>query len=185
MKRFLIGSLLAVSLSARAQQFVVTNLESRVPIRDVLVYTDDNQQTKSNWDGTFSLKEGFCRINFSHPQYLDRYVLKSELKGDTICLLPSMHTLDEVVIYGHRRFDERMSDMFRPSPQQKLDAQLQQAIPDGFNPIAFGLWLYEKTLAKKVERRSQRKKALREVRRKEAELQEKWDTLGLGTRTQE
>ena len=171
MKRLLIGSLLAVSLSAGAQQFVVANLESRVPIRDVLVYTDDHQQTKSNWDGTFSLKEGFCRINFSHPQYLDRYVLKSELKGDTI--------------YGRRRFDDRMSNMFKPSPQQVLDAQLQQAIPDGFNPIGFALWLYEKTLAKKVERRSQRKKALREVRRKEAELQEKWDSLGLGTRTQE
>lgn len=185
MKRFLIGSLLAVSLSAGAQQFVVANLESRVPIRDVLVYTDDHQQTKSHWDGTFSLKEGFGRINFSHPQYLDRYVLKSELKGDTIYLLPSMHTLDEVVIYGRRRFDDRMSNMFKPSPQQVLDAQLQQAIPDGFNPIGFALWLYEKTLAKKVERRSQRKKALREVRRKEAELQEKWDSLGLGTRTQE
>ena len=185
MKRLLIGSLLAVSLSAGAQQFVVTNLESRVPIRDVLVYTDDHQQTKSNWDGTFSLKEGFGRINFSHPKYLERYVLKTELKSDTIYLLPSMNTLDEVVIYGHRRFKERMSDMFKPSPQQKLDSQLQQAIPEGFNPIGFALWLYEKTLAKKVERRSQRKKALREVRRKEAELQEKWDSLGLGTRTKE
>lgn len=185
MKRLLIGSLLAVSLGVRAQQFVVTDLESRVPIRDVMIYTDDNQQTKSHWDGTFSLNEGFVRINFSHPKYLSRYVLKTELKGDTIYLIPSMNTLDEVVIYGHRRFDERMADMFRPSPQQQLDAQLAQAIPDGFNPIAFALWLYEKTLAKKVERRSQRKKALREVRRKEEELQEKWDSLGLGTRIKE
>ena len=185
MKSLLLGSLLVVSLSAGAQQFVVTNLESRVPISDVLVYTDDHQQTKSHWDGTFSLNEGFVRINFSHPKYLERYVLKTELKSDTIYLLPSMNTLDEVVIYGHRRFDERMSDMFRPTPRQVLDAQLQQAIPEGFNPIGFALWLYEKTLAKKVERRSQRKKALREVRRKEAELQEKWDSLGLGTRTKE
>ena len=185
MKRLLIGSLFAVSLSAGAQQFVVTDLESRVPVRDVLVYTDDKQQTKSKWDGTFSLNEGFVRINLSHPKYLSRYVLKTELKGDTIYLLPSMNTLDEVVIYGHRRFDERMSDMFRPTPQQQLDAQLQQAIPAGFNPIAFALWLYEKTLANKVERRSQRKKALREVRRKEEELQEKWDSLGLGTRIRE
>lgn len=185
MKSLLLGSLLAVSLGVRAQTFVVADLESRVPIRDVLVYTDDHQQVKSHWDGTFSLNEGFVRINFSHPKYLERYVLKTELKSDTIYLLPSMNTLDEVVIYGHRRFDERMSDMFRPSPQQVLDAQLQQAIPEGFNPIGFALWLYEKTLAKKVERRSQRKKALREVRRKEAELQEKWDSLGLGTMTKE
>lgn len=185
MKRLLIVSWLAVSLGVSAQTFVVTDLDTRIPIRDVKIYTDDNQQTKSHWDGTFTLREGFGRINLSHPKYVSRYVLTSELKGDTIFLLPSMNTLDEVVIYGHRRFDERMADMFRPSPQQVLDAQLQQAIPNGFNPIAFALWLYEKTLAKKVERRSQRKKALREVRRKEAELQEKWDSLGLGTRTKE
>ena len=185
MKRLLIGPLLVVTLHAIAQTFVVTDLDSRIPVRDVRVFTDDNQNAVSSWDGTFSLTPGFSRINLSHPKYLSRYVLTSELKGDTIYLLPSMNTLDEVVIYGHRRFKERMSDMFRPSPQQVLDAQLQQAIPEGFNPIGFALWLYEKTLAKKVERRSQRKKALREVRRKEAELQEKWDSLGLGTRTKE
>ena len=185
MKRLLIVSLLAVSLGVSAQTFVVTDLDTRIPVRDVRVYSDDNQQTTSNWDGTFTLCEGFSRINLSHPKYLSRYVLKSELKGDTIYLLPSMYTLDEVVIYGHNRFAERMADMFKPTPQQQLDAQLQQAIPDGFNPIGFALWLYEKTLAKKVERRSQRKKALREVRRKEAELQEKWDSLGLSTRTKE
>lgn len=181
MKRLLFGILLVVPLSAGAQTFVVTDLDTRVPIRDVRVNTDDNQRTASNWDGTFTLKEGFSRINLSHPKYLSRYVLTSELKGDTIYLLPSMNTLDEVVIIGHNRFSERMADMFKPSPRQQLDAQLQQPIPDGFNPVGFALWLYKKTMAKKVERRSKRKKALREQRQKEAELQEKWDSLGLGT----
>lgn len=181
MKRLLFGILLVVPLSAGAQTFVVTDLDTRVPIRDVRVNTDDNQRTASNWDGTFTLKEGFSRINLSHPKYLSRYVLTSELKGDTIYLLPSMNTLDEVVVIGHNRFSERMADMFKPSPRQKLDAQLQQPIPEGFNPIGFALWLYKKTMAKKVERRSKRKKALREQRQKEAELQEKWDSLGLGT----
>lgn len=185
MKRLLLGSLVVVTLNASAQTFVVTDLDSRIPIRDVKVYTDDNQHTTSNWDGTFSLKEGFCRINLSHPKYLSRYVLTSELKGDTIYLLPSMNTLDEVVIYGHNRFADRMDKMFKPSPQQLLDAQLQQPIPEGFNPFGFARWLYKNTMAKKVERRSKRKKALRELRRQEAALQEKWDTLGLGTRTQE
>lgn len=183
MKKLLIVILLAISLHVEAQQFVVTDIESRTPIRDVLVYTDDNQGTKSNWDGTFSLKEGYGKITFSHPKYLKHYVLKSELKGDTIYLLPSTKALNEVVIYGHRRFDERIANMLKPSPQQTLDNQLAQAIPAGFNPIAFALWLYEKTLAKKVESRAQRKKALREVRKKEEELQQKWDSLGLGMKT--
>ena len=185
MKRLLLGSLLVVTLHASAQTFVVTDLDTRIPVRDVSVFTDDDQRTKSNWDGTFTLRPGFSRINFSHPKYLSRYVLTSELKGDTIWLLPSMHTLDEVVIYGHNRFADRMADMFKPTPQQQLDAALQQPIPEGFNPIGFALWLYKKTLAKKVERRSKRKKALRALHQKEAELQEKWDSLGLGTRTKE
>lgn len=180
MKRLLLGLLLVVTLSASAQTFVVTDLDSRIPIRDVKVYTDDNQRATSNWDGTFSLKEGFSRINLSHPKYLSRYVLTTELKGDTIYLLPSMNTLDEVVIIGHRRFDDRMANMFKPTPQQKLDAQLSQPIPDGFNPIGFALWVYRNTIAKKVERRSKRKKALKELRRQETALQEKWDSLGLG-----
>ena len=91
-----------------------------------------------------------------------------------------MNTLDEVVIIGHRRFDDRMANMFKPTPQQKLDAQLSQPIPDGFNPIGFALWVYRNTIAKKVERRSKRKKALKELRRQETVLQEKWDSLGLG-----
>lgn len=180
MKRLLIGPLLVVTLHASAQTFVVTDLDSQIPVRDVRVFTDDNQSAVSSWDGTFSLTPGFSRINLSHPKYLSRYVLTSELKGDTIYLLPSMNTLDEVVIYGHNRFADRMSDMFKPTPQQKLDAALQQPIPQGFNPIGFGLWLYQKTMAKKVERRSKRKKALRALREQEAALQEKWDSLGLG-----
>ena len=81
MKRFLIGSLLVTSVSVEAQQFVVADMESRVPLRGVLVHTNDNQDARSNWDGTFLLKEGFEKILFSHPHYEKRYVLRSELKG--------------------------------------------------------------------------------------------------------
>ena len=89
MKKLLIGLLLIVSTCVEAQQFIVADLESRAPLRDVLVHTDDNQDTRTIWDGTFLLKDGFNRISFSHPLYEKRYVLKSELKGDTIFLLPN------------------------------------------------------------------------------------------------
>lgn len=178
MRKLLIVSLLATSACAEAQQFVVADMESRVPIRDVLIHTDDNQDTRSLWDGTFSLKEGFGKIMFSHLNYEKRYVLKSELKGDTIWLMPNMHALREVVVYGERRFDRRMAEMQKTSPDKKLDAQLARIkIPSGFSPLGFALWIYDKTMRKSVENRARRKRALKEVRQQEADYQERWDAL--------
>ena len=178
LRRLLILSLLATSVCAEAQQFVVADMESRVPIRDVFIHTNDNQNTQSKWDGTFSLKEGFTRINISHLNYEKRYVLTSELKGDTIWLMPRMNALREVVIYGERRFDNRMSQMMKTRGDQKLDAQWSRIkIPAGFNPLGFALWMYDLTFRKSVEERARRKKALKEVRKQEEEYEQRWDAL--------
>jgi hypothetical protein len=178
MRRLLILSLLATSASAEVQQYVVADMESRAPIRDVLIHTDDNQDTRSNWDGTFSLHEGFGKINLSHLNYEKRYILKSELKGDTIWLMPNMNALREVVIYGERRFDNRMAEMRKSTKEQTVDAQLARIkIPSGPNVLAIASWLFENTLGKNLEKRAQRKKALKVVRQQEAEYQQRWDAL--------
>lgn len=178
MRRLLILSLLATSASAEVQQYVVADMESRAPIRDVLIHTDDNQDTRSNWDGTFSLHEGFGKINLSHLNYEKRYILKSELKGDTIWLMPNMNALREVVIYGERRFDNRMAEMRKSTKEQTVDAQLARIkIPSGPNVLAIASWLFENTLGKNLEKRAQRKKALKAVRQQEAEYQQRWDAL--------
>ena len=177
MKKLLIGLLLIASTCVEAQQFIVADMESRVPLRDVLVYTDNNQNTKTIWDGTFSLKEGFDRISFSHPLYEKRYVLKSELKGDTIFLLPKMNTLREVVIYGERRFDKRMAEIMKPSPQQVERDKLPQVIPAGPDVLALASWIFENTIGKKIEKRKRRKNEQEIIRQKEAEYQQRWDSL--------
>lgn len=178
MRKLLILSLLATSACADAQQYVVADMESRAPIRDVLIHTDDNQDTRSNWDGTFSLHEGFGKINLSHLNYEKRYILKSELKGDTIWLIPNMNALREVVIYGERRFDNRMAEMRKSTMDQSVDAQLARIkLPSGPNVLAIASWLFENTLGKNLEKRAQRKKALKAVRQQEAEYQQRWDAL--------
>ena len=178
MRKLLILSLLATSAGAEAQQFVVADMESRVPIRDVLVHTNDNQDTKSCWDGTFSLHEGFDKIMFSHLNYEKRYVLKSELKGDTIWLMPRMNALREVVIYGERRFDNRMEQMRKSGLDQSVDAQLARIkIPSGPNVLAIASWLFENTLGKNLQKRARRKQALKAVRQQEAEYQQRWEAL--------
>ena len=178
MRKLLILSLLATSASAEAQQFVVADMESRVPIRDVLIHTNDNQDTKSCWDGTFSLHEGFDKIMFSHLNYEKRYVLKSELKGDTIWLMPRMNALREVIIYGERRFDKRMEQMRKSGLDQSVDAQLARIkIPSGPNVLAIASWLFENTFGKNLEKRARRKRALKVVRQQEAEYQQRWEAL--------
>ena len=128
------------------RQLVVANMESHVPVRDIKIYTDNQQETKSRWDGTFTLRDGYKRITFVHPDYVKRYVLTSELKSDTIFLIPNVNALKEVVIYGHRRFDERMSSMMTPSPQQLERDKLPKFVPQGINPVALIGFLYDVTL---------------------------------------
>ena len=92
--------------------------DTKVPVRNVQVFSNDNQQMRTAWNGRFTLSDSFSRINLRHPHYEQRYLLKSELHGDTIYLLPKANALGEVVIWGERRFDNRMKDILKPSPQQ-------------------------------------------------------------------
>lgn len=160
------------------RQMVVVNVESKVPVRDVIVSTDHGREVRTSWDGFFEVPDSFERIDFRHPDFEHRYVLKSELQGDTIFLIPNTNALREVVIYGERRFDKRMTSMLHTTPQQKLDAALERIkIPAGFNPVAFALWVYDLTMRQKVEDRQRRKRALKEVRKQEADYNQMWNSL--------
>lgn len=159
------------------RQLVVVNVESKVPIRDVVVSTDVGEIIHTTWDGCFTLPDSVSRVDFVHPDYEKRYVLRSELRGDTIFLIPNMNAIREVVVYGHRRFDERMAQMMQPSEQQRELAKLPQVIPSGPNVLAIASWLYGVTIGKNRAERTRRKEALQKVRQKEMELEQKWDSL--------
>lgn len=169
--------LLLPSVALAQRQMVVVNVESKVPVRDVRVSADGGLEMRTTWDGLFALPDSFRRLDFHHPDFERRYVLSSELKGDTIFLIPNVNALREVVIYGERRFDKRMAQMLKPSPQQQERDKLPQVIPAGPNVLAIAAWLYENLYGKKREKRLARKMALEKVRKQEAELQERWDSL--------
>ena len=175
---FYLIMMLLLPLEVQAQrQIVVVNVESKVPVRDVRVSTDGGKEMHTGWDGLFTLPDSFQRLDFRHPDFERRYVLHSELEGDTIFLIPNIHALREVVIYGERRFDKRMADMLKPSPQQVERDKLPQVVPSGPDVLAIAIWLYGIVYGKKQEKRLARKKALKEVRKQEAEYQQRWDAL--------
>jgi len=168
---------LVVSMAVLAQhRMVVVSTETKVPVRNVSVYTPEGLDTLTAWDGTFELPDSFSRISFRHPKYDLRHLLPSELHGDTIWLMPKMNTVGEVVIWGHRRFDERMSGFLKSSSQHDR-AQLPQAVPPGPDLIALFGWLGKATIGKKMQQRAQRKKAQKELREKEEAYQRQWDVL--------
>lgn len=145
-------------VSETSRTLVVVNIETGVPVRDILVYTDDGQEVRTDWDGTFSLQEGYGRLTFSHTAYEKRIMLRDELDGDTIQLIPNQFALREVVIYGKRR-DMNKERTFVMSP---TDAQLMQATPQGFNPLGLLALGYEAIWGKKVRHRH----AMKEQKRK-------------------
>ena len=85
--------LLLPSVVLAQRQMVVVNLESKVPVRDVKISTDGGQELRTSWDGLFELPDSFRRLDFHHPDFERRYVLSSELKGDTIFLIPNVWLL--------------------------------------------------------------------------------------------
>ena len=43
---------------------VVVNVESKVPVRDVRVSTDNGQEMHTSWDGCFALPDSFQRLGY-------------------------------------------------------------------------------------------------------------------------
>jgi hypothetical protein len=91
---------LAISLPGKAQwKGVITNIETGVPLRDVTIYTDDQQKAVTNYKGEYQLKETFKSVTISHGQFLKVTIPREEMT-DTIALLPRLTTIGEVVVWG-------------------------------------------------------------------------------------
>ena len=78
---------------------VVADMETRRPIRDVLVYLDNGDHVKLDWTCRFRLYHyKFKRATFSHPDYLRRVMDSQEFTVDTVFLIPLCQTLSEVIV---------------------------------------------------------------------------------------
>lgn len=142
------------------RRFVVVNIETGVPIRDVLVYTDDGQEAHSIWDGTFPLSAGFEALTLSHPRFEKRVMLREEVAKDTIALIPNQFAIHEVIIYGQRR-DKTKQMNIAMSP---IEAQLAQAAQQkGFNPLGLLVLGYDAIWGKKIRHRKEMEKQKRKM----------------------
>ena len=157
------------------RKLVVASLESKAPQRDIKVRVDNGDEIVTPWNGEIEVPDSFKRITLSHPKFQHRYVLHDELKNDTIYLIPTLHAIDEVVVYGTDRSKQMMANIMRPAIPKEVP--LPQVVPAGPNVLAMLGWLFEKTVGPKIEAKQRRKRALKVVRQKEQEYEAKWDAL--------
>ena len=132
---------------------------------------------------TFSENTHFINYQLNINKFLDiykkatLYVPPGTTSKYKATLIPNTNALREVVIYGERRFEKRMAQILKPSPQQIERDKMPKFVPAGISPLGVLLLIYDLTLRKKVEDHARRKKALKEVRQKEEEFKQKWDSL--------
>jgi len=105
MKRaFLIFALMDLWVSVYAQTHgVIADIETGLPIRDVKIYTNKNKVVTTNWLGEFNIYANFQSVTISHGKYMS-ITMKSEEMTDTIYMLPKLHTLDEIIVWGKHPF---------------------------------------------------------------------------------
>ncbi|MBO4597340.1 MAG: hypothetical protein J5676_05600 [Bacteroidaceae bacterium] len=148
-----------ITNTADSLHFIVVNIETGVPIRDILVHTNDNQKTQSRWDGTFALHNSYKSMTLTHPAYEKRTVYKEKLKSDTIFMLTNSYALDEVVIYGH----SKSKDLKFNLSQQKHEIKMMQQIQQGVNVGALLGLAFHELWGKKIQHRQNLKRQKRKA----------------------
>lgn len=92
-----VGSTLPDACFAQ-HKHVVIDLETHRPLRDILAYTNTNENTKTNYKGEFTIFKAFKRLVISHPNYYTLELSPEKAQADTIYLVPKFNKLQEVII---------------------------------------------------------------------------------------
>lgn len=84
---------------AHRPTYVVCDIETGVPLREVKVHLNTGRTCVTNYRGQWQTDSTFESATVSHPRYLSRVVQRTELQ-DTLYLLPKGNTLGDVTVWG-------------------------------------------------------------------------------------
>lgn len=138
-------TLLPFSLLAQ-RQVAVYNLETHLPERDVVLYTDGGYADTTDYRGLAIAPDSFNILTFRKSGFTPVGVTPEELT-DTVYMLPSLNAIDEVTVWGENQ--ESIGKMEEGARVRNLDDELQEAY-DKRGVIA------EFDLSKMLDRRSRR-----------------------------
>ena len=137
MRRLLLTSLLvALCVALHAQRrLTVVDVETRVPIRGVNVTSRTQRADTTDWQGVIIVPDTCRTLSFSHVKYESRILNLSEVK-DTVFLISKLMGLNEVVVIGKGKDEDKLKELKRQLILDPKEAQLIAADPSqGFDVL--------------------------------------------------
>lgn len=102
------------------RKFVVADIETRVPVRNVVVWTRDGYKDTTNYRGICFIPQQFDTLFVTKANYLTEKILSTEVK-DSTWIIPNSHRLSEVTVWGkdgEKLLKERMADGFKKAIEE-------------------------------------------------------------------
>ncbi len=152
---FLMAFCEAHAQETRGKKLVVIDIETKVPMRGVIVSTKNGYRDTTNWRGICHVPAAFDTLTVFKHNYIPERLIASEMK-DTTALIPSGSAISEVTVWGKNNINQNVKEGLGSQP-----------LP---NP-ARGAISYSFDFAKLIDRRGRRdRKHLKSVRQKFQEM---------------
>ena len=151
MRRLLLTSLLvALCVAIHAQRrLTVVDVETRVPIRGVNVTSRTQRADTTDWQGVIIVPDTCRTLSFSHVKYESRILNLSEVK-DTVFLISKLMGLNEVVVIGKGKDEDKLKELKRQLILDPKEAQLIAADPSqGFDVLGLIQSIFKKRKERK------------------------------------
>lgn len=84
------------------RRLVIADMETHVPVRGAIVTTKSGYRDTTNYRGICFIPTKFDTLSVSRSGYLTERLLTGEVKDSTF-LLPNMHRLSEVTVWGKQK----------------------------------------------------------------------------------
>lgn len=110
---------------------VIANAEDHLPLRDVLVHTDNNHWARTDYRGYFTMRYQFDSATVSKPGFVKTTIYLENLP-DTVFLLPESKQIGEVTVWGKNQ--EHIKNM-----EKQVGEAAADRLPSGSSLFSFNL----------------------------------------------
>ena len=154
MKRLFSVFFLAALCAAVSGQrrLVVVDVETNVPIRGVNIVSSAHRVDTTDWQGFVTIPDTCHTLSLTHVNYESRILNLNEVK-DTIFLISKLMGLNEVVVFGHGKGEDKLKELKKQLLINKTEMQLAAADPSaGVNILGLIKKLFKRRKESKKER---------------------------------
>jgi hypothetical protein len=100
---------------AQGKKLVVIDIETKVPMRGVIVSTKTGYRDTTNWRGICHVPAAFDTLTVFKHNYIPERLIANELK-DTTALIPSGSAISEVTVWGKNNVNQNIKEGISSQP---------------------------------------------------------------------